>query len=121
VALSGIAGVLGDANEGEDRRERGRGIFIWRDGLGGPALAKLGGGVQCWAMRARRDWFLDGRGWPRVSRRACQPCSHVHVRRCSTVAATSNGREGKGGCASRVLGRCRARVREQDRPGASVG
>jgi hypothetical protein len=62
VALGGVAGVLGGANEGEDGRERGRGVFIWRDGLGdqrgwswrsGRALAKLGGGVSVLGLGVR--------------------------------------------------------------------
>jgi hypothetical protein len=38
-----------------------------------------------------------------VSRRACRPSSHICARRCSMVAAASNGREGRRSCASRVL------------------
>jgi hypothetical protein len=130
VALGGVAGVLGGANEGEDVRERGRGVFIWRDGLGdrrgwswrsGLALAKLGGGVSVLGLGVRGARGFGGTWCPGVPRRACRPCGQVRARRCSTVAAASNGREGMGGCASGLLGWCGVGVRERVDRGRAWG
>jgi hypothetical protein len=63
VALGGDAGVLGMQMGGKTGERGGSGLFNWRDGLGDRrgwswrlvlALAKLGGGIRCWAKRARR-------------------------------------------------------------------
>jgi hypothetical protein len=63
VALGGVAGVLGDANERKNEKEKGAsGVFSWRGGLGdrrggswrsGLVLAKLGGGVSVLGLGMR--------------------------------------------------------------------
>jgi hypothetical protein len=88
-------------------------LFIWRGGLGGQrgwswstglALAGRGSGVAGRCPGVRGVWSFGG---TRVSSGAgmdeliVQSCHRAGVRRWWW---RSNGREGRGGCASRVLG-----------------
>jgi hypothetical protein len=81
-------------------------------GAGG-VVARLGPGM-CGAC------VLEGCGWPEVARWTCRS---VQSPQCAGVRLWwwwSNGQGSRGGCASRVLGLSRPRVRERERQGESV-
>jgi hypothetical protein len=130
VAALGGDGVLGMQMSKKMGKRGGMGPFIWRGGLGGRrgwswstglALAGRGSGVVGRCPGVRGMWSFGG---TRVSSGAgtdaliVQSCHRAGVRRWLW---RSNGREGRGGCTSRVLGWRGVRVLERNRPGVSVG
>jgi hypothetical protein len=112
VALGGDAGVLGMQMSRNMGKRGGVGLFNWQGGLGdrhswswstGLALAGMGGVVAGRCPGVRGAWSFGGM---RVSSGAgtdalvVQSCHRAGVRR---LWWQSNGRESRGGCASRVL------------------
>jgi hypothetical protein len=81
-------------------------------GAGG-VVARLGPGV-CGARA------LEGRGWPEVARRTCRSVQSPQRAGVRRWWGWSNGQGSRGGCASRVLGLSRPRVREREGHGESV-